>query len=99
MPAVGLLLLPPQLPVGDVRSPPGEHRLGKDVVEDLVPGAGALLHRAQDPPLRQRREDRLQPSTGTPAELSEVGHVVRDLRAGGRNEVVEEPGSDVLLRP
>ena len=79
------------------RRAPGEHRLGQDVVEDLVAHVAALLERAQDPSLGEgvERPD-AAPRRDAP-EVREVRDLVRDLRPGRRDEVVEEARGDVLL--
>ena len=86
-----------ELPLGFVLAPPCEHRLAEDVVEDLVPDGTALVDRAQDAALGQRRQHRYQLGFGDLAEVGEIGDFVGDLRPRWRDEVVEDPGGDILL--
>ncbi len=90
-------LLALELALGLVVRAPGEHRLGEDVVEDLVADVAALLERAQDPPVGERRQHGTELVHGHASEVGEVRELVRDLRSRRRDEVVEEPRRDVLL--
>ena len=92
---VGELLL--DRPLRPVPRAPREHRLREDVVEDLVAHGAALVERAQDAPVGEHREHRREHVLRHLAEVREVGRLVRDLRPGRRDEVVEEPRRDVLL--
>ena len=66
-------------------------------MEDLVADVAALLDGSQDAPLGERPEHRVKLFERDAAEVGEVGDLVRDLRSGGSDEVVEEPSGDVLL--
>ena len=79
--------------------PPGEHGVREHVVEDLVP-----LARPRPPSTERRIRSRRAPAAPArarprrPGVLGEVGGAEGDLRAGGRDEVVEDVRGEVLLR-
>ena len=80
-------------------APPGEHRVGEHVVEDLVarPAAVLALHLAQDPLVPERLEHRPELVLVDGRVVGEIGRAVRDLRPRRRDEVVEDARRDVLL--
>ncbi len=97
MAAVRLALLRLQLAIGLVLGTPREHRLGEDVVEDLVADVTSLLDRAQDPELGEPIEHGRDHGHRRACKVGEIGDVVCDLRAGRRHQMIEEPRRDVLL--
>ena len=94
-PPCRLEALPLQLPA----AAPREHRLGEDVVEDLVALAAArgAVDRAEDPLAVERREHRAHQLFRHRRVLGEIARALRDLRTGRRDEVVEHLRGDVLL--
>ena len=80
--------------------PPGQHRVGEHVVEDLVarPAAVLAVHLAQDPLVPERLEHRPELGLVDRRVLGEIGRAVRDLRPRRRDEAVEDARGDVLLR-
>ena len=73
---------------------PAQDGSGQDVVEDLPP---TRLVPAEDPMSRERLDDRRDGVLRRPREGREIGHLVRDLRPRRRDEMIEEPGGDLLL--
>ena len=93
--AARLLAVPLQLAAG----PPGEHTVGEDVVEDLVPlAAPGSVDRADDALAAERVEHRPHVSLRDRRVLREVAGPMGDLRPGRRDEVAEDRGGDVLVR-
>ena len=92
---LGQLVL--DLALGSVAGAPREHRLREHVVEDLVPLLAAFLHGAEDSAVGECRQHRPELLGRDVAEVLEVRDLVRDLRPGGGDEVVEEPRRDILL--
>ena len=81
--------------LGVVAALPAEHSSGQDVVEDLPPAA---LVGTQDAVARERGRDPGDLAGRGNGELREVGRLVRDLRSGWRDEMVEQPRGDLPLR-
>ena len=84
--------------LGPMPRAPRQHRVGEHVVEDLEANGAGLLERAQDAGIGQRVENGSHLLLGHVSEVGKIRSLVRDLRARGGHEVVEEPRRDVLLR-
>ena len=86
-----------ELAIGLMLRTPRKHRLCEDIVKDLVPNVPGLLDRPQNAPFGENFESRTQLRDRDVSEVSEVGDFVRNLRARGCDEMIEEPARDVLL--
>jgi hypothetical protein len=96
--ARGLRLAPLELAHPLVLCPPGEHAAAEDVVVDLVARVPVVRSgRAEHALSRQRGEDGLEVVLGDARIACEVCGLVSDLRARWRDQVVEDPGSDVAI--